>query len=678
MNLLSRFCHILFVVSVLTAPPASAQSESLAGQPDPSLEVLSIPGEDLILAALGVRTDRKGNSWNVERNGSLGRVGSTMVNSGLVLSVNQQKFDTFQPQMTPDGKEYVIYGRPLPGLIGLQMMRRIRFIEENGSLRFLEVFFNGSADPVTLSIELATSFSGNYKTTVTDRANVDPIMLGEDETGLLVTPGTAQSNLCFLYILCGPDAPVKPTISTQSRYGLSFQYQITLNPGETKSLAHVVSQTVLPPQLDRKTLTQLFNTYSLERAQANFPDLFLDTIANQSANSPLSRHLLGFDSIESIGVEHSPDSDVLALGDQSRLFGTATFAPFELDTGSGKVTIPVENVSAVAGKNKGLRDRVRIFLKDGQILSGEAPLAEVSFEMKGGGQTKLTLDKLDRLVIARHPATAPEAGSAMIQTWTGDQLKVTRESNLKFTGLTPWGELAFSQEDLNWLIPAPDDFPGYQIRLKNGTECQAFLSAQEFRLNSGFSGELNLNFNSIRAIIPATARKTTAGGTHARLAADQWLVGELGHESFTFSTGGSKIEVTADQIRRLENLQFSDQGQLNHPFLAELWDGSQIEGTLHLDHLKMKIQSQEWSIPLDDIYEIETAGPLLNEENRLKVRTLVTDLGSDSWPTREKATKELGQIGYLSIPLLKSELNQNPDPEVRRRIERVLSTYKPN
>ncbi len=677
MNYLIKFTQILIAASSLTAIHTSAQSENLAGPPDHSLEVLSIPGEELIPAALGVRTDRKGNSWNLERNGSLGRVGSTMVNSGLVLSVNQQKFDTFQPQMTTDGKEFVIHGRPLSGLLGIQVMRRIRFNEDNGSLRFLELFFNSSADPVTLAIELATSFSGNYKTSVTDRANVDPVMLGEGETGLLVTPGTAQSNLCFLFVLCGPDSPIKPTISTQSRYGVNFQYQITLNPGETKGLAHTVSQTILPPQLDRKTLTQLFDTYSLERSNPNFPDQFQDTIANQSTNRALSGLLLGIDSIESIGVERS-DTDVLAIGDQTRLFGTATFAPFELDTGFGKITIPVENVSAVAGKNKGLRDRVRVFLKDGQILSGEAPLGEVNFAMKGGGHTKLTLDKLDRLMIARHTATTPEVGSAMIQTWAGDQLKLTRDSNLKFSGLTPWGELAFSQEDLSWLIPAPDDFPGYQIRLKNGTECQVYLTGQEFRLSSGFSGELTLNFNTVRAIIPSMARKSTTLGTRARLAADQWLVGELSQETFTLTSNGQKIEVAADRIRRLENLQYIDGDRLNHPFLAELWDGSRIEGMLRLDHLKMKIQNQEWSIPLDDIYEIETSGPLLNEANRLTVKKLVAELGSDSWATREKATKELEQFGYLSIPLLKSEINQNPDPEVRHRIERILSTYKQN
>jgi hypothetical protein len=51
-----------------------------------------------------------GNSWNIESNGTIGRIGSTMVNSGLALSVDGEKFVSYQPLMTPDGKEFVLTG----------------------------------------------------------------------------------------------------------------------------------------------------------------------------------------------------------------------------------------------------------------------------------------------------------------------------------------------------------------------------------------------------------------------------------------------------------------------------------------------------------------------------------------------------------------------------------------
>lgn len=654
-----------------------AQSTSLAPPPNTASTVLALPGENLVPAALGVRTDRKGHSWNVERDGTLGRVGSTMVNSGLVLSVNQQKFETFQPRMTKDGKEFVIHGRPMAGLAGIEVMRRIKFLEESGSLRYLEMFFNSSANPVTLSIEVATSFSGNYKTSVTDRANIDPVMLSEGETGLLVTPGSSQSNRAFLFILCGPDAPEKPTISTQSRYGLKFQYQLTLAPGETKGLAHVVAQTIVPSQFDRKTLSRLFASYSLEEVMDSIPETFQDVIENRSVQQSRGGLLLSGDSVEALGVERS-DVDILAMGDQSRLFGTATLSPLVVDTGLGKVTIPVESISALAGKNRGLRDSARVFLKDGQIISGEIPTGEVTFAMKGGGQMKLSMDKLDRLVMANHEKVPLKPGEAMVQTWAGDQLKLKSDNDLLFFGLTPWGDLSFKLGDLSWLIPAPDDFPGYQVRLKNGTECLVYLSGRDLILNSGFKGEMTLNINLVRAILPATMGRGMNRGTRLRLTADQWVQGDLKEKEIAINSNSQNILLKADEIRKLTSLSFQSKDTVNHPFLVEMWDGSRIEGMLRADRLNLDVQGQDWTVPLTDIVEIETAGPLLDQENRKKVTDLIVKLGDDSWTTREKATRDLEQFGYLSIPMLKREQNQNPDPEVRRRIDRVLSAFKQN
>jgi len=119
----------LFCAFFLGSGSLWAQAEAHLAPPQTQANViLSVPGEELIPAALGVRTDPKGNPWNVERTGSLGRVGSTLVNSGLVLSINQQKFETFQPRMTRDGKEFVIHGVALPGLGGIQVSRRVQLV----------------------------------------------------------------------------------------------------------------------------------------------------------------------------------------------------------------------------------------------------------------------------------------------------------------------------------------------------------------------------------------------------------------------------------------------------------------------------------------------------------------------------------------------------------------------
>ena len=72
-----------------------------------------------------------------------------MVNSGLTLLINNQQFYTYQPMMTADGSEFVLLNRPNSGLPGLQILRRIRVMEKEGALRFLEVLTNSNANAIS-------------------------------------------------------------------------------------------------------------------------------------------------------------------------------------------------------------------------------------------------------------------------------------------------------------------------------------------------------------------------------------------------------------------------------------------------------------------------------------------------------------------------------------------------
>jgi Tol biopolymer transport system component len=56
---------------------------------------------------------------------------------------------------------------------------------------------------------------------------------------------------------------------------------------------------------------------------------------------------------------------------------------------------------------------------------------------------------------------------------------------------------------------------------------------------------------------------------------------------------------------------------------------------------------------------------------------MVRDLDSDDWPTREKASADLGKSGVRALPLLKKTLVNPPSLEVRRRIERLLRRIDP-
>jgi hypothetical protein len=59
-----------------------------------------------------------------------------------------------------------------------------------------------------------------------------------------------------------------------------------------------------------------------------------------------------------------------------------------------------------------------------------------------------------------------------------------------------------------------------------------------------------------------------------------------------------------------------------------------------------------------------------------RVRQLITDLDSDSFPVRQNASAELAKRGYGAEGALRRTLREKPSLEVRRRIELLLSDLK--
>lgn len=60
-----------------------------------------------------------------------------------------------------------------------------------------------------------------------------------------------------------------------------------------------------------------------------------------------------------------------------------------------------------------------------------------------------------------------------------------------------------------------------------------------------------------------------------------------------------------------------------------------------------------------------------------KLQKLVADLNSDTFRVREKAEKELQELGHAAVPALRKAQEEKPGPEARRRIDQLLSR-KPN
>ena len=663
----------------------------------------TVRGEKLVPAAMNVITDKQGNSWNIEQNGTLGRVGNSMVNSGLTLLINNQQFYTYQPMMTADGSEFVLVNRPNSSLPGIQILRRIKVIEKEGALRYLEVLTNGSASPITVSLALRTNFSGNYKSYVTDQGNSGVTSLGQRESALLVTPGSNQSNRAFLFTLCDPKSPVKPTISSQNKYGLTYQYNLTIPAGQTIAIAHAVAQLPTPREFDRQALAKIFRPVSVDRLMGTIPREFRPLLVNAGSDDSLtSGSMLSGHSVDRLGVDRGR-RDVLALGDRTRLVGSASCAGLQLSSAYGEAEIPFESVAAVVGGNRGRRDQSRVFLRDGQVFSGDLDAGDLRFAMASGGRMNLQVPSLDRLVMAKSDQDGDWGADtiAMVETHAGDRLAVGSGNVPMLEGMTPWGPLSFAMDEIVWLAPLEDEPVGHYVEFKNGTRCFLFLAGSALPLQSEIFGECQLDAAQVRAIVTRTARDRVREAEeknqdsnlfssvvsldgdaapptlnpYVLAAGGQRIVGNLGDASLHVLTHSETVPVAPQEIRRLVNVTAADgrQPDASGPiFRIELWGGGVISGYLAEGDLEMQVRGISWRLPLTDVRELVTPVPRLTEGAQQDIARLLRELGSDDWQTREKATEELQSFGFLAQSILREELRTNPDPEVQRRIERIL------
>lgn len=641
--------------------------------------------ERLVPAAFGIWTDRAGSSWSVEAGGNIGRIGSTMVNSGLALLVNEEKFTPFQPMMTPDGKELVLQGIPMDSLPGVRIQRRVRLVDEPGGLRYAELVHNGSADAVTLSVALSTNFSGNFKTFLSDRGRSEPLLLSEGESGVVVMPGVSQSSRAFLFTLADPVSPEKPSISSQNRYGLTFRYRLDLAPGETRVVVHHVSQVVIPQNFDRRTLLELSSPFALSGLRKTFEHDWKDLVVNAPEPQGASARSVveGWRGV--IPVEAASATDLLVIGDSTRLPGKMEGGPVALASRYGLAEFPTDIIAALQGGKRRADGKARIFLRDGQVFSGTVSIPDFGFRPVEGSRLELSPESLDWVIASAVEGRGnwPDDTLAMVETHDGDRIRVSSAESLDLVLLTPWGTLPLPLGRLLWLRPDSSGL-GWRVEMKDGTRCSGLFATDSIKITGTDLGEILLPHDRLRYLITKASLSDLplpdlpASGAFLRLRGDQHLASILSHTTLPVVSEGLQLEIPVTELRRIYRKEGGSGAGMNlqaspPTFTFERWDGGILSGICAMELLSVQVAGRTWQIPLSDLVGLELAPPALTPETLGKIESLIQHLGSPDWKTRESATRELGAFGYLARPVLQRELAAADDPEVSRRLERVLA-----
>jgi len=642
--------------------------------------------EKLVPAIYRQETDDDGNEWNFQQNGVLGRTTDSLISGAHLLQINNNQFYNYQPLMTEDGVEYVLDNKQQN--IGIDIVRRVQLVKKDGVVRYLEIFKNSSPTVSNLAVELRSNLGGRFKEFYSDRGRRNPTTLEEKESGLVIIPKN-KGPKAVIYTLASPKGSLKPTITHQNEYQLNAQFQVTIPPGQTVVLIHTVRQVPVPDKFDAKTLSRLFRQSGFSRYVKTVPADLRPYLANYIDGRAFGgASLLETTSIDGLGVERAR-TDVLAMGERTRLLGGASCGRLSLEGDYGRAEIPFEEVDALVGEGYNGSRGGRVFLKDGQVISGKLEVEDLRFVMPNGASIELSGEGLDRLVRGESGDTkrAGRSSSALLETYQGDRLAIVDDGLLTMGCVTPWGAIRFGLDEILWLSPPEEEPVGHHIEFKDGSRFFAFLTGSEVSFKTKLFGMQTLDSQRVRSIVTAGAftrqKKLSAEMSgdpvaqqpHILLSGSQRMIGRIDAPVIGVITNAKLIELPPDTVRRMRSLREDGDGIAGDsaPFEILLWGGSVITGHLSEAVLPVRVRSEVWQVPVGDVLEVITPHPQISDVSRHKVASLIRDLGDDDWRKRDNASAELAEYGYLAKPLLEESLKVNPDPEVARRVEKLLA-----
>ena len=151
----------------------------------------------------------------------------------------------------------------------------------------------------------------------------------------------------MLLTVCTPRSTDKPRIAGRNQYQLSFFHTITVPAGKTTSIIHTIGQTKTSLTPDEEELQKLFRPLALARMTKEIPRDVAATIVNlKSSQAP--EGLQSWFPPDYWGIK--PETfDVLAIGNATRLKGKAHCPKLTIKHPQGDLTIPWEEVVALAG-----------------------------------------------------------------------------------------------------------------------------------------------------------------------------------------------------------------------------------------------------------------------------------------------------------------------------------------
>jgi hypothetical protein len=195
------------------------------------------PGGGQIVALPLNLNDGEEFLWDIYGNGSINNGTGDAYDGGM----ENQDFSFTNQGVFENNNREVVLG-PYDSSSGVQVTRKIYVSDTQGFARFLEIITNATAAPIAYTVPIHTDLgsdgtSGELVTT----SNGDTIF-ATDDLWVLTDDTDGSGDPTMLHIVAGPGGRGPVSVHATGSGTVSYDYALTLRPGETQIVMHFAAQ----------------------------------------------------------------------------------------------------------------------------------------------------------------------------------------------------------------------------------------------------------------------------------------------------------------------------------------------------------------------------------------------------------------------------------------------------
>jgi len=593
-----------------------------------------------------VLTDGAGYQWDIQRYGSINRGTSGAYSGGLCLYVGSSRL-IFNGQGWISAAGDEVEMGPITRN-NLRISRRIKVYRDRGLARWLDIYENPTARPITVTVRIWSDMITTVRRTVASSGK-NSFTAGDHAFVTVVGVGSVPA---LMHYVCSADSKLRPTVSVRSD-DINVHYTFAVPAGGAAVVCYFEAQ-----HRSADTLIKQMQSLRLSEVLRDLPSSLRKRLVNMPVRG-------GYGGVE---LDRSTASDVVRNRHGDPIFGTITNESFHLETLFGPVRMPAEQVIGLASAGSGDR-QFRALLTGGQILAGQvAEDANVALKLPAGGTLRVPFGALEQCafrVSKQRPDKVAFAGPLMVLR-TGDRVAFDPNS-VKLSFRTRHGVVRLAPKQVLSVALDQEGNGVHRATFLNGSRLAGFLEPEQVPLTLKLGPRRTISRNLIAEVRFADEEKPNPLLDSVLLSNGDELFGGIAEESFVLHTRYGKTTFRPDNVAAIS----LSRTHLRRAAVT-LWDGSVLRGQIDRETLAFRIEpGPRLNIYVGQCVRIRRSQALPPKQVSEALRRWVGQLGAESHRDRQAATEELVKMGKGIIPMLRKYLDAS-DAEVRQRVEDVI------